>query len=330
VSPSRHNCSFRTCHISCAYYLAEHDPVVAELLVLDVGVVQLVHCAQAVAVQQITKLNQTERMIAAVIMDRPLCDLQQIREVVGLGQTHVYEIIHGKKNSGNKGLLEKIPELTCYYKNEIDPETSERWGRNRYELPKDWSIVDTKERIVYWKEDDNDSDQDQLRGISDYIAEEERNSEHDVEGLFSRLEGINGDTIHSTNTNFATSEEHETRKATPLGYPVAPQRNCETEPSASLNEPIEQVKPETEAKNALRSISETRSEVERNDSEVGPAVTYTEVRVLRDVPDFIGLDEQTYALTENDVIFLPETQARLLVKKKLAMFTDEAHMRTGI
>jgi hypothetical protein len=53
VSPSRHNCSFRTCHISCAYYLAEHDPVVAELLVLDVGVVQLVHCAQAVAGQQV-------------------------------------------------------------------------------------------------------------------------------------------------------------------------------------------------------------------------------------------------------------------------------------
>lgn len=45
------NCSFRTCHISWAFYFAEHPVVVAELLVLDVDFAQLVHCVQAVVVQ---------------------------------------------------------------------------------------------------------------------------------------------------------------------------------------------------------------------------------------------------------------------------------------
>ncbi len=225
-----------------------------------------VNLFDTVAVQQITKLNQTERKIAAVIVGRPLCDLQEIRAVVGLGQTYVYEIIHGKKNSGNKGLLEKIPELTCYYRNDIDPETGSRWGRNRYELPENWSTVDTNERIVYWKEDSEGSDEDQLRSISHYIAQEERNSEHDAEGLFSRLGGVNSDIVHNTNTNFATSEEYET--SAPPGYPVTPQRSCEIEPSASSNESKEGVKPETDAQNTLRSISETRSEGDRSTPEI--------------------------------------------------------------
>jgi len=36
-----------------SFYFAEHPAVIAELLVLDVGVVQLVHCAQAVAGQHV-------------------------------------------------------------------------------------------------------------------------------------------------------------------------------------------------------------------------------------------------------------------------------------
>ena len=71
---------------------------------------------ETVAVQQITKLNEKERQIAAVIKVHAPCDIQEIKDEVGLSHNYVYELIHGKYNSGNKGLLEKIPELLLYPK----------------------------------------------------------------------------------------------------------------------------------------------------------------------------------------------------------------------
>jgi hypothetical protein len=88
-----------------------------------------------VAVQQVTKLNEKERQIAAVIKDQGPCRIQEIRDVLGLSHNYVYELIHGKHNTGNKGLLEKIPELQLHPKNDINPETGDRWGRNHYSLP---------------------------------------------------------------------------------------------------------------------------------------------------------------------------------------------------
>jgi hypothetical protein len=79
-------------------------------------------------------------------------------------------------------------------------------GAKPLQVAEDWSTVEWSARIVYWEEDDDDSDEDQLRSVSDYIAEEERNSEHDAEGLFSRLEGVSSGIIHNSSTNFATSE----------------------------------------------------------------------------------------------------------------------------
>ena len=117
-------------------------------------------------------------------------------------------------------------------------------------------------------EDNYDDNEDQLRSVSDYIAEELRNSEQDVEELFSRLAGVNSDIIHDTNTNFATSEKYETSDQPSPGHPAAPQRSCETKPHISPTEPIAPVKSEKDIQNSAHSVSETRSEVDRRDPEV--------------------------------------------------------------
>jgi hypothetical protein len=276
---------------------------------------------KTVAVQQVTKLNKREQEIAAVIKEHSPCDVTTIMDETGLGSSRVSELLHGDRDSGNKGLREKIPELKYHSRREAPPEGC-IWGRSYYALPEDWSIVSSYESIVYW--DDNAEDASQLRAVSECFGDEFRNSSEDKEGLDSRLEGVNGDITHNTNTTFGTSEECKT--PIPGSYTPAPDRSSETELRDKLNGPITQPKPETDAQNALHSISETRSEVERNVSEVSPSVAYTQVRVLEDIPDFIGLDEQTYALGKNDVMFLPEAQAQLLVKKKLAVFTDEGEI----
>jgi hypothetical protein len=302
---------------------------------------------KTVAVQQISKLNDKERQVAALVEKKPLCDQHDIMNETGLHQSRIHEIIHGRKDSANRGLMEKIG-LTCYFRNETDPETGERWGRNRYELRGNWSVADLTQRLVYWK-DEVDEDEDQLRTVSDYIAEEERNSEHDAEWLFSRLEGGSRDIVHSTNSNFATSEEYETMNRPPSGCLVAPQRSPEIARNDQWNGPTADSKPETDAQNALRSISETRSEVERTYSEVNEAdylkkadpskhrsgqnkadeagselsVVYVEVKMLDDVSSFIGSDLMPYSLRKGEVARVPDDIADVLYKRGKAIRLDK-------
>jgi hypothetical protein len=139
-----------------------------------------------VAVQQITKLNEKERQVAAAIKDRSPCDINEIREITGLGFSSIYELIHGDRKAGNKGLLEKIHELRLYPKNEFNEETGERWGRNHYSLPANWKIVDNSASIVCW----NDNEEDQFRAVSEHFGDEFRNSEKGLEGSDSRLGGL--------------------------------------------------------------------------------------------------------------------------------------------
>ena len=273
---------------------------------------------ETVAVQQITKLNDKERQIAAVIKDRSPCDINDIRDATGFGFSSIYELIHGDRKDGSKGLLEKIRELRLYPKNEFNEETGARWGRNHYSLPENWKIVDSSESIVYWE----DNEEDQLRSVSGYFGDDFRNSENGGEGLDSRLGGVNSDIIQNTNTNFGTSEEYETSTPHhPGDYPYAPQRSSEIESTASPTEAFERVKSEKDTRNAALSISETQSEVKRSDPEASWSMTYVQVHVLKDIPDFIGLDEQTFALRENDVIFLPVENALVLAARKLARIT---------
>ena len=219
---------------------------------------------KTIAVQQITKLNEKERRVTAIIKDRSPCDIEEIRDQLGLSFTYVYELIHGKHNSGNKGLLEKIPELLLYPKNEFNPETACRWGRNHYSLPKDWTVIDNFQSIVYWEE----GDRDQLRTVSNSFAEDLRNSDECGESLNSSLGGVNGNIIHNTNNNFATSEEYETSKPPhPKSFASAPQRSCEIkllESKQSLKKGLES---DLDPQKAISLISEITSEKARNHSD---------------------------------------------------------------
>ncbi len=215
---------------------------------------------KTVAVQQVTKLNEKERLVASVIRDNSPCDLWRIMDETRLSNSYIYELIHGQYKSDNRGMLEKIPELKFYSKSDVDPETGDRWGRNHYALPAEWTLVKSYESIVYWEEDQ------QLRTVSDCFGDDFRNSEKGGEGLDSRLGGVNGHIVHNTNTTFGTSEEYEIPT---IGSPsIAPDRSSETAATDKWNRPTAPSQPETDAQNALHSISETRSEAERSASEV--------------------------------------------------------------
>lgn len=217
---------------------------------------------KTVAVQQVTKLNKREQEIAAVIKEYSPCDVATIMDKTGLSSSRISELLHGDRDSGNKGLREKIPELKYHSRREAPPEGC-IWGRSYYALPEDWSIVSSYESVVYW--DDDVDGANQLRTVSDCFGDDFRNSEKGSEGLDSRLGGVNGHIVHNTNTTFGTSEEY---KAPLLGYSTPSlNRSSETEPNGKWNRPTTSSLPETEAQNAIRSTSETPSEVERNSSE---------------------------------------------------------------
>ena len=240
---------------------------------------------KTVAVQQVTKLNDREREVAAVIRENSPCDVPTIMDETGLGRTRVSELLHGDRDSGNRGMLEKIPELKFYSRFEAKPDGCPR-GRNHYALPEDWSIVSSYESIVYW--DDAEENTNQLRAVSGCFGDDFRNSQEGEEGLDSRLEGVNGHIIHNTNTTFGTSEEYKTPPGSPTPALV---RSSETDPTAKWNRPTAPSQPETEVQNALHSISETRSEVERSTSEIDNTGTSSdaadEPQDLSEIPQLI-------------------------------------------
>ena len=72
-----------------SFYFAEHPVVIAELLVLDVGVVQLVHCAQAVAGQHVDvddvvlAAEHPDEDVVVVAAEHPDEDVVTVDDVVG-------------------------------------------------------------------------------------------------------------------------------------------------------------------------------------------------------------------------------------------------------
>jgi hypothetical protein len=241
---------------------------------------------KTVAVQQVTKLNARERQIAAVIKENSPCDVPTIMDETGLGRSRVSELLHGDKDAGNRGMLEKIPELKFYSRFEAMPDGC-KWGRNHYELPKDWSIVSNYESIVYWEEDAENTDQ--LRDVSDCFGDDFRNREKGGEGLDSRLGGVNGGIIHHTNTTFGNSEEYTPRA--PGSSTPSLDRSSETEPNDKWNRPTTLPKPETDTQTAIRSISETPSEEGRSTSEIDNTGTSSdaadEPQDLSEIPQLI-------------------------------------------
>ena len=217
---------------------------------------------KTVAVQQVTKLNDREREVAAVIKKNSPCDVPTIMDEVRLSRNRISELLHGDKDSGNRGMLEKIPELKFYSRFEAMPDGC-KWGRNHYALPEDWSIVSSYESIVYWHDTESSS---QLRDVSDSFGDDFRNSQEAVEGLDSSLEVVTGHIVHNTNTSFGTSEEY--KNPVPGSSTPSQDRSSETEPNDKWNRPTAPPKSETDAQNALHSISETRSEVDRSASEI--------------------------------------------------------------
>jgi hypothetical protein len=173
---------------------------------------------KTVAVQQVTKLGEKERNLAYVIRDNTPCDIPTLMDGTGLSNTYIYELLHGDKNSGNRGMLEKIPELKLFSRRDINPDTGYPWGRNHYALPSDWKLVSSSESILWW--DDGATDEDQLRAISDNFAYEFRSSGETGEELDSSLGGDNGDIVYDNNNCFGTSEECKP----PFG--ISPSASC--------------------------------------------------------------------------------------------------------
>jgi hypothetical protein len=295
---------------------------------------------KTVAVQQVTKLNEREREVAEVIRENSPCDVPTIMDETGLSRSRVSELLHGDRDSGNGGMLEKIPELKFYSRREAKPDGCP-WGRNHYSLPEDWSIVSSYESIVYW--DDDVEDTNQLRTVSDCFGDDFRNSQEAEEGLDPRLGGVNGHIIHNTNTTFGTSEEYKT---TPPGSSTpALDRSPETQQNDKRIGPTTHSQPGTDPQNALCSISETRSEAGRNRSEVNEAddlqkadlpplgssrknaalqaseieLGYVKVKMLDDVPKFMGTDGKNYTLRKSDAVLVPDDIAKVLCDRKLAI-----------
>lgn len=244
-------------------YLARQTDGDAVLIATKQDFDNAIELFKTVAVQQVTKLNARERQIAAVIKENSPCDVPTIMDETGLSRSRVSELVHGDRDAGNSGMLEKIPELKYHSRRESPPEGC-IWGRSYYALPKDWSIVSSYKSIVYW--DDNAEDASQLRAVSGCFGDDSRNSGNGMGGLDSSLEGGNGHIIHNTNTTFGTSEEY---KAPLPGSSIpALDRSSETEPSDTRNRPKTPPKPETDTQTAIRSISETRSEGDRSTPEI--------------------------------------------------------------
>jgi hypothetical protein len=307
---------------------------------------------ETVAVQQITKLNEKERQIAAVIKDLAPCDIREIKDEVGLSHNYVYELIHGKHNTGNKGLLEKIPELVLYPKNEFNPATGNRWGRNHYSLPEGWAVIDNCQSIVYWDE----RDKDQLRTVSHSFEDELRNSEEGGEGLDDGKDPLSVGIIDNASTNFATSERCNTVSSVASSSDASvSERNSERKLKDVLNSPTNGSEREMDALNNRRSVSEIPSEVERKTGEAthsaptdgtndtnlshsnwhprtviprhtnGKWVTFVKMKVLGSIPEFAGIDGTNYKLGKNETLHLPEANAKVLWRKKLAVLApDEA------
>ncbi|MGZ7180280.1 MAG: primase C-terminal domain-containing protein, partial [Halobacteriota archaeon] len=227
---------------------------------------------KTVAVQQVTKLNEREREIAAVIKEHSPCDVYTILDETGLSRSRVSEYLHGDKDSRNKGMLEKIPELRYYSRYDYD-EHGTRWGKNHYSLPENWMTATSHESIVYWDDNVVDEDgvaenSDLLRSVSDCFDGQSRNSLQGMGGLDGDLDPGLEDCLSNPTSYFGTSVEREpTPNVCGSAPSTTPVRNTETatdpRTDTTVKDSIEQIDPQI----GNHSVSETQSEAARNATE---------------------------------------------------------------
>lgn len=86
---------------------------------------------------------------------------------------------------------------------------------------------------------------------------------------------------------------------------------------------VEQMLGSAPAKKQITREPETKAEVktpERTGEEKKDvAKDYTVVRLLRDVPTFVGMDNRNYTLTKEDVALIPAVNAQVLISKRAAV-----------
>ena len=88
--------------------------------------------------------------------------------------------------------------------------------------------------------------------------------------------------------------------------------------SEELMEPVEDVD------ERAKDVSEEREDlaiapVTHEDRDKGNLSDYTVVRVLKDVPTFMGADSHHYTLAKNDVVILPNLNANVLCKRRVVL-----------
>ncbi|KAB3547405.1 MAG: hypothetical protein C5617_003900 [ANME-2 cluster archaeon] len=88
--------------------------------------------------------------------------------------------------------------------------------------------------------------------------------------------------------------------------------------SEELVEPVEAVD------ERAKDVSEEREDLtiapaNHEDHDNGNLSDYTVVRVLRDVPTFMGADSHHYTLAKNDVVILPNLNANVLCKRRVVL-----------
>jgi|GEM_PF-3553489 len=304
---------------------------------------------KTIAVQQVTKLAEKERRVAEVIKQNTPCDILTIADETGYSFSYIYELIHGDKHSGNRGLLEKIPELRLFARWDIDPETGSPWGKNHYSLPEDWTLLSSDDSIVSWV--DAPVQEKQLQSISDSFGDDFRNSKTGEEGFNDRKDPPSAGILDNANTNFATSEKGDAVSGISCSSTAsASERNSERELKVVPNRPATGYERQIDVQNDQQTVSETQSEVERNTREQdgsanspsvgnnvshsnwhpsiivprridGKWVTYIKIRALESIPEFACIDGRSYKLCKNEAVHLPEANAKVLWRRKLAVLT---------
>jgi len=88
--------------------------------------------------------------------------------------------------------------------------------------------------------------------------------------------------------------------------------------SEELMEPVEDVD------ERAKDVSDEREDLtiapaNHEDHDNGNLSDYTVVRVLRDVPTFMGADSHHYTLAKNDVVILPNLNANVLCKRRVVL-----------
>ena len=97
-----------------------------------------------------------------------------------------------------------------------------------------------------------------------------------------------------------------------------------TLPATEDTLPEELMEPVEDVDERAKDVSEEREDLiiapaNHEDHDNGNLSDYTVVRVLRDVPTFMGADSHHYTLAKNDVVILPNLNANVLCKRRVVL-----------